>query len=126
MSDIGSDYSITSSALASNRGGTSILPTIYQYPEFAAGGGLMSYGGNPSPAALLRPSGEQPLDAIQHELVVVRPLQRRPTSHSSVASRTVRSGVPASSIFISGRTERAHWGEVSCTGVIPATTATTA
>jgi hypothetical protein len=31
-----------------------------------------------SPAALLRPSGEQPLDAIQHELVVVRPLQRRP------------------------------------------------
>jgi hypothetical protein len=26
-----------------------------------------------SPAALLRPSGEQPLDAIQHELVVAKP-----------------------------------------------------
>jgi hypothetical protein len=32
----------------------------------------------PSPSALLRPSGEKTLDAVQHELVVVRPLQRRP------------------------------------------------
>jgi hypothetical protein len=31
-----------------------------------------------------------------------------PTSHSSAALRTVRSGVPASSIFNSGRMERAH------------------
>ena len=31
-----------------------------------------------SPAALLRPSREKPLDAMQYALVVVRPLQRRP------------------------------------------------
>jgi hypothetical protein len=31
-----------------------------------------------SPPALLRPSGEKTLDPHQHELVVVRPLQRRP------------------------------------------------
>jgi hypothetical protein len=30
-----------------------------------------------SPSALLRPSGERTLDAVQDELVVVRPLQRR-------------------------------------------------
>ena len=30
-----------------------------------------------SPAALLRPSGEEPLDAVQYPLVVVGPLQRR-------------------------------------------------
>jgi hypothetical protein len=31
-----------------------------------------------SAPVLLRPSDQKPLDAIQHELVVVRPLQRRP------------------------------------------------
>ena len=32
----------------------------------------------PSPSALLRPSRDQPLDAIQYEPVLVRPLQHWP------------------------------------------------
>src|SRR6202045_2902516 len=46
-----------------------------------------------SPAALLRPSREQPLDAIQYELVVAS-FSVGPISYSSAALRTVRSGVP--------------------------------
>ena len=44
----------------------------------SATGGETRWSCSGSPPALLRPSSQQPLDAIQYALVVIRPLQCRP------------------------------------------------